>query len=921
MLTELAQVAGIPLGAIRLIGAEIIFGSDIVGNSRGRVWLPLQASNHLIYGKNGVGKSTVVELLRCALTGEEPLDIARIDLFIELDESVPLPIRKPTFEVEVIDGFDSDSEDSFRPPFSLDPESDEQGAETDSDENQKNSEHNFDLTVDEQLETDSEQELNAFAEKLGIEKNLTITDEKFEEVIALLKLAEPAQMDRAIELILTTNITSDQAVAIASSPELLAAMTQEQTEAILEAFSVEDLTGEQGLAIIEAVREARVNEEDYLYLDTDNLVTAVSKSDFFQEICPAGGMQFEAFDEIQQLISRNDEGIDMQQFVSRSWDDLSGVSLRQARNTWLSYCLLTDKNSEFDHNEKSLSKVAGAYREAASQNYYCLTPVGKTGAPEWELTIACKASPETPALNDLCNLIEVCRETASIEASSQCNSPEELASWVSESDFLWAALPSSAFTDWEEPTTQFLGPPQEHPFRKLRPWMERPPRVKADDLNWNDLLEVLNLSDFFDYSKWCLEMSKTIFPNSPDQSSWTAIFSNGPDQTETSIESSKLVEYEKIVQDAAEAVSKMDINVLDVRIQTNRDFTKWISGQGIELQAKDATTGSWVDFIYLSSAQQHIISSVIRLLQPKAATNDGSPPFRIVFGDEPDRNMHQTAIRHFYKFLDQTETCSYLSTHSAVALSLPSFSRLHAYRIPSGNIRLVPWTPKFLANSEGIDLGVDRVALLSAVSLVILVEGAHDEEAIRLLLSLTDIQISSRVLVLPWRGHRTMHTIADSYVWMNMTDARILVVVDNSRAQIINKWCAVIEKLITEERPQSAITRELRENSGLSGEEETLRDLLERSIQNGVTDRVFAFGFSRGDIIEYADPSDFGLKQSWHDLRRDYQRSNNRTPFKDWLRNEHKAHISTKTVKAAFANLDHLDSDLVALLQQINDIS
>lgn len=54
MLTELAQVAGIPLGAIRLIGVEIIFGIDIVGNSRGRVWLTLQASNHLIYGKSGL---------------------------------------------------------------------------------------------------------------------------------------------------------------------------------------------------------------------------------------------------------------------------------------------------------------------------------------------------------------------------------------------------------------------------------------------------------------------------------------------------------------------------------------------------------------------------------------------------------------------------------------------------------------------------------------------------------------------------------------------------------------------------------------------------------------------------------------------------------------------------------------------------
>jgi hypothetical protein len=813
MLTELAKVSGIPLGPIRLIGVEIVFGSDAAGNSRGRVWLPLQALNHLIYGKNGVGKSTVVNLIRCALKGEEPLDDARVDLFIELDESVPLPIRERGSEWKVILGSDLDTEDLSRPSFTINPESGEPGDETDSDENQEDSEHNSDLPIDEQIET--------------------------------------------------------------------------------------------------------FNNDDYVCLDTEKLVKAISVCDFFQQLCPAIGMEFDAFDAIQQVVAKQDEVIDMQQFVSRSWDDLSGVSLRQARNTWLTYCVINEKNSDFDHNDETLSKVFGAYREAAAQNYYCLTPIGKKDTPEWELTIACKASHDTPALNDLYSLIEA----VDTEERSKCDSPEELADWLSSSEFLFHQ-PSTALTDWEYPTrNQFLEPSSERPYRKLRPYMERPPRVKADDLNWNETLEVLDLSDEFDYFRWRRETSKLLFPAVLDEGAWTVIFSNSPDGEECSIESSNLVEFERHIQKVAEAVAKMDINVHDIRIETSSDFTKWISGNGIELQAKDATTGSWVDFIDLSSAQQHIISSVLRILQRISTTNDNSPPFRIVLGDEPDRNMHQTAIRHFYYFLDQTETCSYLSTHSSVALSLPSFSRLHAYRLPSGNIRLVPWTPRFLANSEGIDLGVDKAALLSAVSLVILVEGAHDEEALKLLLTLTDIQISSRVLVLPWRGHRTMHTIADSYVWINMTDARILAVVDNSRAQVINRWCATIKKAISEGRPQSAITRELRENSGLSGEEETLRDLLERSIQNGVTDRITAYGFSRGDIIEYANPSDFGLKQSWQDLRRDYKRSTNRTPFKDWLRSEHAAHISTKAVKAAFANLDHLDSDLVNLLKLINEIS
>ena len=142
MLTELAQVSGIPLGPIRLIGAEIVFGSDIAGNSRGRVWLPLQASNHLIYGKNGVGKSTVVELLRCALTGEEPLDDARVDLFIELDESLPFPIRREE-SIEAVIPLDFDGGDSSQSQLLIDPDDEEPVDETDSDESQEDSEHDL----------------------------------------------------------------------------------------------------------------------------------------------------------------------------------------------------------------------------------------------------------------------------------------------------------------------------------------------------------------------------------------------------------------------------------------------------------------------------------------------------------------------------------------------------------------------------------------------------------------------------------------------------------------------------------------------------------------------------------------------------------------------------------------------------------
>ena len=72
----------------------------------------------------------------------------------------------------------------------------------------------------------------------------------------MLEDAAPAQIVAAIEQVLATNITSDQAVSIASTPEVLAAVTAEQAEAIFEEIVVEELTAEVAEELVEVLNEA-----------------------------------------------------------------------------------------------------------------------------------------------------------------------------------------------------------------------------------------------------------------------------------------------------------------------------------------------------------------------------------------------------------------------------------------------------------------------------------------------------------------------------------------------------------------------------------------------------------------------------------------------------------------------------------------
>ena len=92
--------------------------------------------------------------------------------------------------------------------------------------------------------------------QLGLVADQPISNAKVEQILEVLADAAPAQILSAIQQVLTADITSDQAVSIASSPEVLAAVTEEQAEAIFEQIVVEELTLEAAEELVAVLNEA-----------------------------------------------------------------------------------------------------------------------------------------------------------------------------------------------------------------------------------------------------------------------------------------------------------------------------------------------------------------------------------------------------------------------------------------------------------------------------------------------------------------------------------------------------------------------------------------------------------------------------------------------------------------------------------------
>jgi hypothetical protein len=114
---------------------------------------------------------------------------------------------------------------------------------------------------------------------------------------------------------------------------------------------------------------------------------------------------------------------------------------------------------------------------------------------------------------------------------------------------------------------------------------------------------------------------------------------------------------------------------------------------------------------------------------------------------------------------------------------------------------------------------------------------------------------------------------------------------------------------------------ELQKNA--SHEDRVMLNLLDAIAKRNLLGRFHLHGLHKKDIIEYLPEESFGLTDTWEKLRHDFKhfQGMRNLPFKEWLRSERSAQISSRKVKEAFSKVERLNEELSELLNEIERLA
>jgi hypothetical protein len=257
--------------------------------------------------------------------------------------------------------------------------------------------------------------------------------------------------------------------------------------------------------------------------------------------------------------------------------------------------------------------------------------------------------------------------------------------------------------------------------------------------------------------------------------------------------------------------------------------------------------------------------------------------------DEPEAALHRSAEEHMARGLTKcSEKLGYwvVATHSPALLDDPHthVSRVHKQDFIS---RVAPLSSADMLSLE--HLGLEPSDLLRRWQVVLLVEG-HQEELI------FDAAVgarlrAARIHVLPFGGVRQLHSVIDSRLLWDFTDAALFPVVDNEKAARLDQVWEQAIWLDAAEGTEAAIDHiddNLRKKHGF--ETQAMQEFLKLAIAKGrpTYSRIRPFAFSKPDITDYL-PLEVLLpeypKKTWAKLRKEHASQSGQQPlsFKDWM--------------------------------------
>jgi energy-coupling factor transporter ATP-binding protein EcfA2 len=347
----------------------------------------------------------------------------------------------------------------------------------------------------------------------------------------------------------------------------------------------------------------------------------------------------------------------------------------------------------------------------------------------------------------------------------------------------------------------------------------------------------------------------------------------------------------------------------------------WFDGRALQWVAYDLPTGEWVPLPALSHAQRRWAEVAIA-----AALVQHQPPHArsIMLIDEPELALHSLAEQHMARALptlaSKMNTQLIVASHSADLLNQSTNRLVHVRRGASGITEMATLEAGVGALPVD-DLGIKPSDLLQLRRVFLLVEGEHDRIILDGLLG--DKFAELGVDLLPFRGGVQLAHVIDSQFLFLFTDARVIIVLDNLRAESISQlWSEVKARLATGDA--IGARRLLETDLGREGEKGFLREFGIRAVEESRTDRIEVFGLSKRDIICYLPIQAFvPSASSWQEVEARYDKEHppgsHQQPgyrnFKRWLKATYGAKTTVPVIRGAIDSLDAVPNEFIDLLR------
>jgi energy-coupling factor transporter ATP-binding protein EcfA2 len=529
-------------------------------------------------------------------------------------------------------------------------------------------------------------------------------------------------------------------------------------------------------------------------------------------------------------------------------------------------------------------------RDIASQGYFVLSPVG-TSEPQWQLSLAGLDDEATPHLRE---------QIASLRALWERGRQEEE---VADLEPLLIDHPLSA--GFDDPTFLY----DDHAFGP--PWAPLvldaiDPLVNLDE----PIAFVFDDESLTDPEAATIELLRSDPDHQP-----RPVLQPGSDQIAVDVETMR-VELSKV---ASGVYAELLLDAPSLNCELNPPDA-WFDGDALQWVAYDLPTGEWVPLPALSRAQrrwaQVAIAAALIQHQPRHARS-------IMLLDEPELALHSLAEQHMARALptlaEEMNTQLIVASHSADLLN-QSMNRLVHVRRGTSGITEMATLDMAIGSLPFDDLGIKPSDLLQLRRVFLLVEGEHDRLVFGRLLGEKFTELG--VDLLAFRGGAQLAHVIDSQFLFMFTDARVIIVLDNLRAEPIGQlWSEVRERLATGDLLGA---RRPLERLGREGEEGFLKEFGMRAVEESRADRIEVFGLSKRDIICYLPiqavvPSALSWQEVEARYEKKYPPGSQRQPdhmnFKRWLRSAYGVRITLPVIRAAIDSLDAVPNEFVDLLR------